>query len=155
MPTYEYECPEGHQFEIYCSISSKPENPPCPVSIRMRFREDKCEQQMSHGRDGAAQCDVCPVEPEPCELPARQVFLTPPTTWIPGVDHKTVLDYPGSKAHKAGHVHSHGFKYATKVSSGAGGMINPRTSAEAPIVNRVIPDYKTSTKRRLRKEGLL
>lgn len=145
MPTYEYECPEGHQFEIYCSISSKPDAPPCPCVVA---------RPVGHGNGGDF-CEDCAEEEVPCALPARQIFLTPPTTWIPGVDHKTVLDYPGSKAHKAGTVHSHGFKHATKVSSGAGGMINPRTSAEDPIVNNVIPDYKTSTKRRLRKEGLL
>lgn len=141
MPTYEFMCPEGHQFEIWCSISSKPENPPCPVEVERTY----CNPP----------CDMCSPSDEPCGLPAKQVFLTPPTTWIAGVDHKTVLDYPGSKAQKAGHVHSHGFKYGTKVSSGAGGMINPRTSAEAPVASNVIPDYKTSTKRRLRKEGLL
>jgi hypothetical protein len=142
VPTYEWSCPDGHTFEIYCSISSKPEAPPCPEVLYYESVESDDP-------------NVAPVKPVECGKPAHQVFLTPPTTWIPGVDHKTVLDYPGSKAHKAGHVHSHGFKYATKVSAGAGGMINPRTSAEAPIVNRVIPDYKTSTKRRLRKEGLL
>lgn len=141
MPTYEYACPEGHQFEIYCSISSKPDAPPCPEVL---YYERLEPTEMAQ-----------PVEPHVCGLPARQVFLTPPTTWIPGVDHKTVLDYPGSKAHKAGHVHSHGFKYATKVSVGAGGAINPRTSAENPLAQRIIPDYKTSTKRRLRKEGLM
>lgn len=151
MPTYEYECPQGHQFEIYCSISSKPDAPPCPCVVETGERPAiGC---LTH--DASETCERCTSYTEPCALPARQIFLTPPTTWIPGVDHKTVLDYPGSKAHKAGTVHSHGFKHATKVSSGAGGMINPRTSAEAPIVNNVIPDYKTSTKRRLRKEGLL
>lgn len=145
MPTYEFECPEGHQFEIYCSISSKPDAPPCPCTVARKVGHD----------NGGSFCEDCAEEEVPCGLTARQVFLTPPTTWIPGVDHKTVLDYPGSKAHKAGHVHSHGFKHATKVSSGAGGMINPRTSAENPIVDRVIPDYKTTTKRRLRKEGLM
>lgn len=134
MPTYEFECPEGHQFEIFCSISSKPEHPPCSVVVEKAF------------------CSPCTEE---CGKAAKQVFRTPPTTWIVGEGHKTVLDYPGSKGLKAGYVHSHGFKHATKVSSGAGGVINPRTSAEHPVVNNIIPDYKTSTKRRLRKEGLL
>ena len=143
VPTFEYACPEGHQFEIWCSISSKPEHPSCPQLV--------C-------KDKTHEYEFCDNNSDcvgPCGIPAKQVFLTPPTTWIAGVDHKTVLDYPGSKAQKAGHVHSHGFKYGTKVSSGVGGMINPRTSAEAPVASNVIPDYKTSTKRRLRKEGLL
>lgn len=149
MPTFEFACPEGHTFEIYCSISSKPEAPPCPVALffeRSEPVEVTCDDET---------VTMTPVQPHVCGLPARQVFLTPPTTWIPGVDHKTVLDYPGSKGLKAGHVHSHGFKHATKMSVGAGGVINPRTSPENPIVDRVIPDYKTSTKRRLRKEGLM
>lgn len=145
MPIYEYMCPEGHQFEIRCSVSARPEAPPCPWAVT---------RPIGHGNDGDS-CEDSTEEEINCLLPAKQVFITPPITWIPGVDHTTVLDYPGSKSQKAGHVHSHGFKYATKVSVGAGGALNPRTSAEMPLASRVIPDYKTSTKRRLRKEGLL
>jgi hypothetical protein len=152
MPTYEFMCHEGHQFDIWCSISSKPEHPPCPVEVRypVPMIAVMCEEH-----EPGCTCKQPVPQLGPCEAPSKQVFLTPPTTWIAGVDHKTVLDYPGSKAQKAGHVHSHGFKYGTKVSSGAGGMINPRTSTEAPVASNVIPDYKTSTKRWLRKEGLL
>ena len=146
MPTYEYQCPEGHQFEIRCStISAKPDAPECPCIVA---------RPVGHGNGGDF-CEGCAEEEVPCGLVAKQVFITPPVTWIPGVDHKTVLDYPGSKGLKAGHVHTHGFKHVNKVSVGAGGALNPRTSAENPIVDRVIPDYKTSTKRRMRKEGLL
>jgi hypothetical protein len=37
-----------------------------------------------------------------------------------------VPDYPGSKKHKAGYVHSHGDRSATKVQSGYGGCVNPK-----------------------------
>ena len=37
-----------------------------------------------------------------------------------------VPDYPGSKKIKAGYVHTHGDKSATKVQSGAGGCVNPK-----------------------------
>ena len=152
MPTYEFLCEAQHTFEIYCSISSKPDHPSCPIEVVYPV---PAVAIMCTEHEPGCTCKQPAPERGPCGAPSKQVFLTPPTTWIPGVDHKTVLDYPGSKAHKAGHVHSHGFKHATKVSSGAGGMINPRTSAENPIVDRVIPDYKTTTKRRLRKEGLM
>jgi hypothetical protein len=98
--------------------------------------------------------DFSPVV-EPCGLAAKQVFLTAPDLWITGDsgNRKTVLDTPGAKAHKAGYVHSHGDIGVQKVSVGAGGALNPRTHREHPLAARVQPDYKTSTKRRLRAEG--
>lgn len=143
MPTYEYSCPSGHNFEIFCSISSKPEAPPCPEVL--------CYEQLEP-------TDIAqPVEPRVCGLPAKQVFLTPPDLWITGDcgNRKTVLDTPGSKANKAGYVHTHGNIGVQKVSVGAGGALNPRTHREHPLAERVRPDYKTTTKRRLRAEGKL
>lgn len=143
MPTYEYRCPDGHDFEIFCSISSKPEAPPCPY--------ERCTVD---GHD-----DVLCKSDDPCiavcGLPAKQVFLTAPDLWITGDsgNRKTVLDTPGAKAHKAGYVHSHGNIGVQKVSVGAGGALNPRTHREHPLAARVQPDYKTSTKRRIRSEG--
>ena len=139
MPTYEFRCPEGHTFEIFCSISSKPNAPPCPAEVA----------DPAHGQE-----DASPVA-NPCGLAAKQVFLTPPDLWITGDsgNRKTVLDTPGAKANKAGYVHSHGDIGVQKVSVGAGGALNPRTHREHPLAARVQPDYKTSTKRRLRAEG--
>lgn len=60
-----------------------------------------------------------------------------------------VPSYPGCKKVKAGYVHSHGDKAATKVSSGFGGCVNPKTSAEDPIVNGVMPEAPKNPKPRL------
>lgn len=106
MPTFEFRCSNQHDFELRCSISSKPESPPCPT----------------------------------CEAPAKQVFLTPPPIWIPGVTHQTVLDYPGSKAQKAGHVHTHGYKPATKVQSGYGGVTSTGYRHHDEVADWVKPD---------------
>lgn len=38
-----------------------------------------------------------------------------------------IPSYPGCKAHKAGYVHSHGDRPATKVQSGFGGCGNPKS----------------------------
>lgn len=37
-----------------------------------------------------------------------------------------VPDYPGAKKNKAGYVHTHGDRPATKVQSGPGGCVNPK-----------------------------
>jgi putative FmdB family regulatory protein len=38
MPTYEYLCPEGHEFELFQKISEKP-RAKCPVCGRMATRQ--------------------------------------------------------------------------------------------------------------------
>ena len=38
-----------------------------------------------------------------------------------------IPSYPGSKKQAAGYVHSHGDRPATKVQSGYGGTVNPKT----------------------------
>lgn len=115
MPTYEFRCPQGHDTEHFCSISAKPDRLECPHV----------------GEDGAA-----------CGEPAKQVFLTPPEYWIPGVNKQTVLDYPGSKMHKAGYVHAYVDPGVKKVSVGAGGVLNPSTSPRHPMASQVKPEWK-------------
>lgn len=51
-----------------------------------------------------------------------------------------ILDYPGSKALKAGYVHTHGDPGVSKVSIGPGGALNPKSAALHPLANRVVPD---------------
>ena len=104
MPTYEFMCPDAHVHEIFCSISSKPATPPCPV----------------------------------CGKDSKQAFLTAPHVW----KGLYVLDYPGSKALKAGFIHSHGDPGVSKVSVGAGGALNPKTQDLHPIAHNVFPDRK-------------
>lgn len=116
MPTYEFQCTEGHDFEHFCSISAKPSSTPCPTLLG---------------------------EAVPCGAPSKQVFRTPPEHWIPGSNKRTVLDYPGSKALKAGYVHSHIDPGVKKVSVGAGGSLNPRTAPMDPIGKQVTPEWKT------------
>lgn len=38
MPTYEYACPEGHEFELFQKMSDKP-RAKCPVCGRMAVRK--------------------------------------------------------------------------------------------------------------------
>ena len=42
MPTYEYRCPRGHEFELFQRISEEP-GAPCPVC------GEKAERQLSAG----------------------------------------------------------------------------------------------------------
>lgn len=143
MPTYEYQCPDGHEFEIFVqTVSARPVSPPCPCTVGTRYRPDLCPGAFSHGYDAAATCERCPEEPEPCELPAKQVFRTPAQAWIPGVNKETVFDYPGSKVHKAGYVHGYVDPGVKKVSAGAGGVLNPSTRDRHPLAKVVQPDWK-------------
>ena len=110
MPTYEFECEEGHQFEIFCSISSKPENPSCPAEFE----------------DGTI-----------CGKTSRQVILSAP--FINNSELR-ILDYPGSKRLKAGYVHSHGPKMATKTQVGYGGKVEPVRRHLDPIADWAQPE---------------
>lgn len=38
MPTYEYQCPEGHEFELFQKMSEKP-RAKCPVCGKMATRQ--------------------------------------------------------------------------------------------------------------------
>jgi len=155
MPTYEYQCEDGHDFEVYCTISARPEAPPCtevvfvphvsPTDLGLEPTEDEVPDPL-HGR--AYTQDNVPGTLCLCGATSRRVFRTAPMIWT-SETHNTVLDYPGSKSKKAGYTMSHADKAATRVSCGAGGMINPRTSAEHPMAARVMPEWKTSTRRRL------
>jgi putative FmdB family regulatory protein len=71
-----------------------------------------------------------------CGAESRQAFLSAPHVW----KGLYVLDYPGSKALKAGYVHSHVDPGVSKVSVGAGGALNPKSKPIHPIANNVIPD---------------
>lgn len=107
MPTWTYECEQGHGFDRRDSIATREATPiiPCPT----------------------------------CQSPAKMVLA-----WAPRVNNTEVviLDYPGSKALKAGYVHSHGPKNATKVMSGPAGMLNPSTRPLHPVSSTVQPDWK-------------
>lgn len=96
----------------------------------------KCSRDhvLEHFCSISAKPDTLPC-PE-CGEPMRQVFLSAPHQW----KNLYVLDYPGSKALKAGFVHSHGDPGVRRVSVGAGGALNPKTSPLHPLARNVIPD---------------
>lgn len=71
-----------------------------------------------------------------CGLDAKAVILTAPHQW----KGLYVLDFPGSKALKAGYVHSHGDPGVSRVSVGPGGQLNPKSAPLHPLAHRVIPD---------------
>ena len=71
-----------------------------------------------------------------CGAPSKQVFTTAPHVW----KNILVLDYPGSKALKAGYVHTHGDPGASKVSIGAAGALNPKTKELHPLAHSVMPE---------------
>lgn len=71
-----------------------------------------------------------------CTKLAKQIILTAPHTWL-GL---YILDYPGSKALKAGYVMSHGDHGVKKVSSGYGGSLNPSTRDLHPLAEAVQPE---------------
>ena len=41
MPTYEYQCPEGHEFELFQKMSEKP-RAKCPVCGKSAVRKISC-----------------------------------------------------------------------------------------------------------------
>mgnify|MGYP000420273367 CR=1 FL=1 len=91
-------------------------------------------------RDSIARREETPIIPCPeCGADAKLVI-----NWLPRVNNTDVviLDYPGSKALKAGYVHSHGPKNATKVSVGAAGALNPSPRPLHPLATAVSPDWK-------------
>ena len=137
MPTYEYLCGNGHEFEFRSSISAKPDHPPCPYVGR---RPVPALCRWPHGEGEA--CAECPTEEITCPAESKQVIRTVPVAWIPGVNKETVFDYPGSKALKAGHIHYMVDPGVKKVSSGYGGMLNPRTAERHPAGKMVQAEWK-------------
>lgn len=115
MPTYSFQCPEGHIFDLFSSISAKPDAPPC--------------EHTPEGVEGATACG----------LPAKQVFTSMPSINDTNV---MILDYPGSKRLKAGYVHAYVDPGVKKVSVGAGGALNPSTSPRHPLAQQVRPEWK-------------
>jgi putative FmdB family regulatory protein len=76
--------------------------------------------------------------PHPCPLcgeHGKQVILT-----VPAMPKVIVVDYPGSKKHKAGFVHSHGDKSATKTQVGFGGAVNRSHKPVDPIAALAQPE---------------
>lgn len=88
---YDYDCTQGHRFEIRSSIADKPQAPPCPE----------------------------------CGEPAHSVITKAPVLF-----GTIIPSYPGSLKQKAGYVHSHGDKPATKTQSGFGGMVQKGAPAD-------------------------
>ncbi len=84
----------------------------------------------------------CPVEG--CELQATQKHIG-----VPAMPTTIIVDYPGSKRLKAGYVHSHGPKAATKTQFGYGGAVSPERKHLNPVADNVIPEaVKYSNARR-------
>lgn len=105
-----------------------------------------CEagHEFEHRCSIADKPDVMPCPVEGCGKPSKS-FLG----GVPALLTTIIPSYPGCKKQKAGYIHSHGDKAATKVSSGYGGAVNPKTSAENPIVNGVMPEAPKNPKPRL------
>ena len=73
-------------------------------------------------------CDVC-------GEPLKQLLLV-----APAMPTTIILDYTGSKRLKAGYVHSHGDKPATKLQFGYGGAVSPERKHHHPIADITKPD---------------
>lgn len=71
-----------------------------------------------------------------CGAASKQIFKTVPHVW----KDLYVLDYPGSKALKAGYQYSHGDPGVSKVSSGFGGVLNPSTKDLHPVAMSAQPE---------------
>ena len=71
---------------------------------------------------------------EECGLPIHQIHLT-----FPAMPTTIIVDYPGSKKHKAGYVHSHGDHMATKTQFGYGGGQAPKEVTN-PFAKGAMPD---------------
>lgn len=131
MPFYDFRCECGHEFEYLVSISNKPKSVICPVS-----RETP---------PGACETDYTLTPQEnPCGQEAKPFLLAMPFINDTSV---RILDYPGSKRLKAGYVHSHVDPGVKKVSVGAGGILNPRTSDLHPAASWVQPEWKKRAQR--------
>lgn len=65
-------------------------------------------------------CSVS-AKPETHTCPSCGAEATPAITTAPPIPKVIVLDYPGSKKLKAGYMHTHGDRKATKVQVGYGG----------------------------------
>lgn len=80
-------------------------------------------------RDEAQPCPIC-------NGPSKRVYIG-----FPSMPTTIVIDYPGSKKLKAGYVHSHGDKTATKVQSGFGGMVGGGAPKDIhPLAKNVVLD---------------
>lgn len=82
------------------------------------FRCNTCNLEF----DEIVLCNVNTIDCPVCgTLTAERIFITAPkllTNIIPS--------YPGCKKHKAGYVHTHADRNATKISSGYGGCQGPK-----------------------------
>lgn len=96
---------------------------------------------------------VCSMNDKPAELPCPEegcgLMAKGLITGAPTLLTTIIPSYRGCKKQKAGYVHSHGDKDATKVSSGYGGCVNPSTRAEDPRVANVMPEAVRVPKKRL------
>lgn len=82
------------------------------------FHCEKCGEVFEDLVPSTVHDSECPT----CHAPAMR-------TWVgqaPSLLNTIILDYPGSKKHKAGYVHSHGDRPATKIQSGYGGSQGPQ-----------------------------
>jgi putative FmdB family regulatory protein len=71
-----------------------------------------------------------------CGAEAHSIITKAPHVW----KNIYILDYPGSKALKAGYVHSHGDPGVQKVSVGPAGQLNPKSAPLHPLAESVQPD---------------
>lgn len=69
-------------------------------------------------------------------------------TQMPAMPKTIVIDYPGSKKFKAGFVHSHGDKSATKTQVGYGGALNRDHKPVHPIAAMARPEPLRFRKRK-------
>lgn len=75
-----------------------------------------------------------------CAATATRFFGSAPMVW--DSTKTTVLDYPGSKRLKAGYQHTHGDRSATRMSVGAGGVLNPSHRPRDPMADYIKPEWK-------------
>lgn len=131
MPTYDYECPQGHVFEVRCSIAESDNVQRCdhPVPL-VQYGMDKSglpkkiQDLVENPPDALVAALGVPREfiapTRACGLAGKRLISAP------AIPSHIVVDYPGSKKHKAGYQHSHGDRPGTKIQVGSGGKISYR-----------------------------
>ena len=87
MPTYEYRCPEGHEFELFQKMADKP-RAKCPVCGKPAARQISGGAGLhfkgsgfyitDYGKDGKGPRKDADTSPAPEAAPAAKEAATPP-----------------------------------------------------------------------------
>lgn len=132
---YEFECPDGHVFEVRCRMDERDDEHCCT------YVEFPAEVGASVSPDDPTHLQIA-LSGKVCGKVGKRLISSPHVN----DPNKCVLTYPGSMGLKAGYVHSHGPKMATKLQSGYGGVVTPTAKHEHPIAAGVQPEAAKNPK---------